>query len=125
MKIATIIVRILMGLMFLFASISYFFKLFPVPEMKGAEKIFNDGVAASIYLMPLIKVIELLCGLLFVVGRYVALATVVIFPIVVNIFCYHAFVGPEGLPVAVPLLLCNLFLAYAYRKNYTGLFAAK
>ena len=125
MKIAIIAVRTLMGLMFLFASIVVLFNLMPHPEMKGNAKLFMDGIMATGYFMTLLKVTELVCGLAFVIGRFVPLATVVIFPITLNILLYHAFVAPEGLPVAIPLILGNLFLAYACRKNYKTLLAAK
>ena len=125
MKIAVIIVRMLMGLIFLFGSIVFFFKLMPEPEMQGDVKVFNQGIAASVYLMPLIKVIELLCGIAFITGRFVTLAVIVIFPIIVNILLFHAFLAPEGLPVAVFLFLGDLFLAYAYRNNYVPLLKAK
>jgi hypothetical protein len=125
MKIASIIVRILMGLMFAFASIAYFLKLFPVPEVTGSVKIFNEGIAASVYLMPTVKVFELLCAIAFLSGRFVPLATVVIFPIVINILLFHAFLESSGLPVASLLLIGNLFMAYYYRNNYKGLFAVK
>jgi putative oxidoreductase len=125
MKIAAIIVRTLMGLLFLFASIVVLFKLMPQPEPKGAVKIFMDGIQATIYLLPFIKITELVCGIAFVSGRFVPLATVVIFPITLNILLFHAFVAPEGLPTAILLLLGNLFLAYFYRQNYKTLVAAK
>ena len=124
MKIAIIVVRILMGLMFLFASIVVLFNLMPHPEMKGNAKLFMDGITATGYFMTLLKTTELVCGLAFVVGRFVPLATVVIFPITLNILFYHVFVAPEGLPVAIPLMLGNLFLAYACRRNYKMLLAA-
>jgi len=79
MKIATTIVRILMGLMFLFASIVVLFKLAPQPELKGSQKLFMDGIAATVYFMPLLKITELTCALAFLSGRFVPLATVVIF----------------------------------------------
>jgi uncharacterized membrane protein YphA (DoxX/SURF4 family) len=125
MKIATVIVRLLMGFIFLFASIVVLFNLMPHPEMKGNAKLFMDGIMATGYFMPLLKITELVCGLAFVAGRFVPLATVVIFPIVLNILFYHVFVAPEGLPVAMPLVLGNLFLAYDCRKNYRTLLAAK
>ena len=121
MKAAAIVVRILMGLMFLFASITYLFKLYTPPPMTGAVKIFNDGIEASIYLMPTVKVFELLCGLAFVSGKFVRLAVVVIFPIIVNIVCFHAFLQPSGLPIAIPLALGDLFLATYYRESYKPL----
>jgi putative oxidoreductase len=114
-----------MGLMFLFSSVVVLFKIMPQPELKGSVKVFMTGVEATHYLLPLIKITELVCSIAFLSGRFVPLATVVIFPIILNILLFHAFVAPEGLPVAILLLLGNLFLAYYYRKNYATLVAAK
>ena len=125
MKITVIIVRVLMGLLFFFASIVVLFKLVPQPEQTGNIKVFMDGVNASGYLMPLIKITELLCGIAFVAGRFVPLATVVIAPIVVNIFFFHVFVDTSGLPVAVFLVFANIFLAYAYWDKFKPLLEAK
>ena len=125
MKIAVIIVRVLMGLLFLFASIVVLFKLVPQPELTGNVKVFMDGVNASVYLMPLIKITELLCGIAFVTGRFVPLATVVIAPVTINILFFHAFVDASGLPIAIFLLLGNLFLAYTNWEKYKPLLAAK
>ena len=125
MKIAVIIVRILMGLMFAFASIAYFLKLMHEPEQTGSVKIFNDGIVASIYLMPTVKIIELLCAIAFLSGRFVSLATVVIFPIILNILLFHAFLQPSSVPLAVILLIANLFLAYYYRDRYKSMLSAK
>lgn len=124
MRIAVIIVRVLLGLMFLFASVSYFLNLFEAPPMEGDVKKFNEGMAASGYLFQLVKAIELICGLAFLTGFFVPLAAVVILPITVNIFLFHAFLGPEGLPLATALLLGNVFLLYAKRKHYTAIFAS-
>lgn len=125
MKIAVIIVRVLIGLLFLFASITYFLNVFPPPEHAGRAAVFMDSLAASGYILPVVKVFELLCGLAFIAGRFVALAVVVIFPVAVNILLTHAFLLPEGLPVAVPLFLGILFLVYANLEKYKPLFEAK
>jgi uncharacterized membrane protein YphA (DoxX/SURF4 family) len=124
MKIATLIIRTLIGLLLLFASISYFFHLMPEPEVNGNFKAFNLGLVASTYLMPLAKTIELLCGLAFVSGRYVTLANILIMPITLNILFINYFMAPEGLPIAALLFLGNLFLIYRYWDNYKSLFAA-
>jgi putative oxidoreductase len=127
MKIAMIIVRTLMGLMFLFASVVVLFKIDmgKMPEMSEANKTFMAGIMASGYLLTFIKVTELVCSILFLTGRFVTLATVIIFPITINILLSHIFVAPEGIPMAVALLIGNLFLAYYYRKNYESLFVMK
>jgi len=129
MKIAVIIVRTLMGLMFVFSSIMFvlmfYFNMFPMPPMEGPVKAFNEGMAASIYFMPLLKITEFLCGLAFISGRYVALACVVIAPVIINIFLFHAFLGPEGLPIPIALVIGNAFLAYANWDKYRPLLTSK
>jgi uncharacterized membrane protein YphA (DoxX/SURF4 family) len=125
MKIASIVIRVLVGLLYAFASIAFFLKLVEAPEVTGSVKVFNDGMAASVYLMPTVKIIELLCAVAFLSGRLVPLATVVIFPITLNIFLFHAFLEPSGLAIAALLLIGNLFLAYYHRKKYKGLLTLK
>jgi putative oxidoreductase len=123
MKIAMIIFRTLMGLLFLAASIVVLFNLVPKPELTGTVKTFNDGMDSVGYMVPMIKIVELICGLVFVTGYFVPLATVLIAPVIVNIFMFHAFVDRSGLPVAIFLVLANAFVAYYYRESYRGLLA--
>lgn len=125
MKIATLIIRTLIGLLLLFASISYFFHLMPEPEVTGNFKAFNLGLVASTYLMPMAKTVELLSGLAFVSGRYVTLANIAILPITINILFINYFMTPENMPIAILLFLGNIFLIYSYRGNYKSLFVAK
>ncbi len=121
MKIATVLMRTLMGLLFLFASITYLFHLITPPPPTGAMKVFSDGLDASVYLMPTVKIIELLCGIAFVLGRFVPLATVLISPVIVNIVLVHSFLAPEGLPLAAFLVFANAFVAYGHRDAFKPL----
>ncbi len=124
MKIATIIIRTLIGLLLLFASIGFFLKLMPEPETNGNFKAFQLGLIASTYLMPLAKSIELLCGLSFVTGKFVTLANIIILPITLNILFINFFLSPEGIPIAIFMFLGNLFLIYRHWNNYKSLFIA-
>lgn len=125
MRIATIIIRVLLGLVFVLASGTYFLDLVPQPELTGDMKIFNEGIDAAGYLVPTVKVLELICGLAFLTGRFVPLAAVMIFPIAINILGVHTFLAPEGLPIAIFVVFANLFIAYRHRSNYQGLFQSK
>ena len=126
MKYAVIIVRTLVGLMFIFASVTYFLNVAPPPpEFTGNTKLFMDGIDASGYILPVAKVFELLCGLAFISGRFVALAVVLIFPIALNILFINAIHTPDVLPIAIALFLAVLFLAYSEREKYAPLFEAK
>ncbi|MEL1241066.1 DoxX family membrane protein [Flavobacterium flavipallidum] len=122
MKIATLIVRTLMGAIFLCTSISYFLNLNPETASTGDFKAFQVGLIASTYLMPLAKTVEFLCGLSFVFGKFTTLANIVIFPVIINILLINYFLRPTDLPIAVAVFAGNLFLIYSHWQNYKGLF---
>lgn len=122
MKIAIIIIRTLLGLLFLYTSVSYFFHLTPEPATSGDFKAFQLGLIASTYLLPLAKSIELLCGLSFVTGKFMTLANLVIFPVTLNILLINYFLTPDNLPLAIFVFIGNLFLIFTHWENYKGLF---
>jgi putative oxidoreductase len=128
MKIAMIIVRTLMGLLFLFASVSYFLMImgvFPMPPLEGPMKTYNEGLAASGYFFMLLKITELVCAILLLTGRFVPLALIVLSPIIINIFFVHLFLDRTGLPVAIFLIAANIFLAYCYRDAFKPLLTSR
>ncbi|CAN5495244.1 hypothetical protein BH09BAC6_BH09BAC6_28480 [soil metagenome] len=91
----------------------------PVPAGEFMGSLIKTG-----YLFQVLKVIEILSGLFLLFNRYTAFFVVLIFPITLNIFLFHTFLAPSGLAMAAPMLLINLFLGYAYRNYYSGLFTA-
>lgn len=128
MKIAMIIVRTLMGLLFIVSSVVYFLMVmgvFPMPAIEGPVKTFNEGLAASGYFFTLLKVTELICGILLLIGRFVPLALVVLSPIIINIFFVHLFLDRAGLPVAVFVVLANIFLAWYHWDAFKPLLQPK
>jgi putative oxidoreductase len=125
MKIAYTVIRVLVGLLFIFSSMAFLLKLVTPPEQTGDMKIFMDGMIASGYLLYAIKITELLCGLAFVSGFFVPLASVVISPIIVNIFLVHVFLDTSGLPVGIILILSNLFFAYFHKSLFLPILKPK
>jgi hypothetical protein len=87
-------------------------------------KTFNDGLKASGYLVPLVKTIELTCGLSFVTGKFNKITFILLMPISVNIICTHLFLAPEGIPLASFLFLGNIILLYSKWDSYKELFTA-
>ena len=118
MKIATIIVRVLLGAMMLFASISYFFNLGEQPVPTGDMATLMGGLMASKYMFPLVKSIELIAGLMLVSGKFIKLGTLLLLPISVNIFLIHTVTQVSDLPVAIFVLIANIFLIYAYWNDF-------
>ena len=125
MKIAMVIVRTLMGLLLIMSSITYFLivmGMFTIPEIPdGPLKSFNEGLAASGYFMILLKVTELVCGFLLLIGRFVPLAMVIISPVIINIVLTHLFLAPSGVGPGLFLAAGNIFLAYYYRDAFKPL----
>jgi uncharacterized membrane protein YphA (DoxX/SURF4 family) len=124
MKITTHIIRTLIGLLLLFAAVSFFLKLVPEPVTTGDFKAFQVGLVASTYLMPLAKGLELLCGLAYVTNRFVTLANLIILPITINILLINIFLSPENIPIGLFIFMGNLFLIYRHWDNYKPLFRA-
>ena len=124
MKIATLIVRILIGALLLFASLSYFFKFGEQPELVGDMKTVMMGFMATKYLLPVAKFVELICGLSFVTGKFMKISSLILVPITLNILLINVFLMPEGIPIAAALFIGNLFLIFRNWNSYKGLFVA-
>jgi putative oxidoreductase len=124
MKIAIIIVRTIFALWFLFASVVFLFQIkMEAPPLPATAMNFMTALIGTGYLLTVVKVVELVCGLMLLTNRWAPLATVMLFPITVNIVLFHGFLdNPTSLPVCIGMLAAHLFLAFAYRKNYKTLF---
>lgn len=130
MKIAMIIVRTLLGLLFLFASTTYVLLVmgvFPAPPMEGAVKTFNEGLAVTGYFFILLKITEFVCSILLLIGRFVPLALVILAPIIINIFMVHLFLDPSAVSLAIAsfAVLASIFLAYYHRDAFKPLLTPK
>lgn len=126
MKIAVTIARVLLGLVFFVFGLNFFLHFIPQPPPPaGKVGAFEMGLIGSGYFFQYMKVVEVLSGLFLLINRYTALFTLIIFPVTLNIFLFHAFLMPSGVPMGAVLLLLNLFLGYAYRKYYASMFVTK
>ena len=126
------VVRSLLGLVFLVSGVFGLLLVFgvvPMPAPKGpqseAATAFMTGLMKAGYLFPLIKVTEVVAGAFLLANRCVPFALVLIAPVVVNILAVHAFLMPEGLPVALAIFAAEGYLGWAYRAAFRPLFAAR
>ena len=126
MKKVTLVARLLLGLVFFGSGVAFFFT--PTPKLEGALAEFFAGMAATQYFFYLLKGTEIVCGLALLSGYYVRLALVVLAPIVLNIVLVHAFMAPEGLPLALVLVVLEVYLSFfsaEYSPTIKTLFRAK
>jgi putative oxidoreductase len=120
MKIATIIVRVLLGLMFAVLGSNAFLHFIPVPPMSGPGGAFMGALSETGYIKA-IAAIQVAGGLLLLIGRYIPLGLTLLGPIIVNILFYHIFMDKTGMPVAIVVAVLTLFLLWRYRENFAGL----
>ena len=120
MKVATVIVRLLLGLMFVVFGSNAFLHFMPMPEMTGPAGDFIKSMAATGYLQA-IAAFQVIGGALLLVGRYVPLGLTLLGAIIVNIDLYHIFMERSGLPMAIVVSLMSLFLLWRYRDVFYGL----
>jgi len=111
-------VRILFGLMFVNAGLNKFLSYMPMPEMTEQAGALMGAFGATGYMFPLIAVTELFAGVLILTKKYNALGAVLMMPITVNIFLFHAFLDPAGLAMSIVLLGINIFLLYSQKKSF-------
>ncbi len=121
-------VRALLGALFLFGGIGFFLMEIP-PLPPGDMATFMNGMVASKYFLPLLKVTEIICGLFLVSGFFVPLALVILAPIVLNIFFVHLMMQPPE-TLVTPLLMgaAMIYLSFfspSYSSHIKKLFVMK
>ena len=117
--------RILLGVIFFVFGLNGFLQFLPQPPMPEAAGAFAGALAATHYMFPLIKGTEVICGALLLPGQFVPLALVLLAPIIVNILLFHAVLAPEGVIMAVVLVVLELVLARAHWSAYAPLLKRK
>jgi len=120
-KVATIVARVLLGLVFVVFGSNIFLHFMPMPPPPATlAGDFSKALMQShyIYVVGLLQVIG---GLLLLIGRYVPLGLTLLGPVIVNILLFHIFLDPSGLPMALVVAVLALFLLWRYRTNFAGL----
>ncbi len=119
MNIIFLAARILLGLLFLAFGLNFWFKFIPLPPLPegSAAGPFIGALFASGFL-TLVKVLEIIGGLLLISGRYVNAALAMLGPIVVNIAMYHIFLVKGGYVMSAVLVVLAV-VALAGQRSFT------
>jgi len=124
MKVATLIARILVGLVFFVFGLNPFLHFLPavLPADLGGQ--FLSLLFQSHYVL-FVAGVQVVGGALLLVNRYVPLALALLGRVLVNILLYHALLSHPGGSIAVVVAILWGFLFYRYRQNFAGLFVQK
>lgn len=124
MKIASTIARYLLGLLFLVFGLNGFLHFIPMLPPPGLAGQFMGALFMSHYLI-VVFLLEVIPAVLLLAGRYVPLALTLLGPVIVNIFLFHSFMEPSGLPIALVTVVLWLLVFAGHRSAFNGIFQAK
>jgi uncharacterized membrane protein YphA (DoxX/SURF4 family) len=117
------VVSLLFGLMFINAGLNKFFNYMPMPDdMPESMVKLMTAISQITWLIPLVGVVEVVGGILFITNRYRALGAIIIFPVLIGILFINIISAPSGLPIALVLLAICLWAMYENREKYAPLF---
>jgi putative oxidoreductase len=124
MKIASLIARLLLGLIFLAFGLNGFLHFIPLPPPSGVAAQFYGALVASPF-WTVIFAVQVIGGTLLLLNRFVPLALVALAAVIVNILAFHIFMAPAGLPLALFVGALWTVVALRNKQYLASLFVAR
>ena len=125
MKIVAMIARYLLGLMFTVFGLNSFLSFIPMGPMPPGLAGDFSRLLFSTHYFYFVGAVMVVSGVLFLVGRFVPLALVLLGPVLVNILIFHIVMAPRSIGTGLFATLLWLLVAYQARSAFTGLFQAR
>jgi putative oxidoreductase len=118
--------RLLFGLMLL-AWVGMGLTGWQPPPVAPEAEALRDALFGSGYIIPAVLIAYFLVGVCYISGLYVALASVVLLPVSLNILMFHAFLNPNprSLTIAALLFVANLGMLWLHRGAFGELLKAR
>jgi putative oxidoreductase len=125
MKIATLIARLLLGLIFVVFGLNGFFNFINMgPMPSGLAGQFIGALAQSHYFW-VVAALQVAGGALLLVNRFVPLGLVLLGPVIVNIILYHVFLNLTGIGLAIVVVILWFIVFYGHRQYFSGIFVQR
>lgn len=115
--------RYLLGLAYLVFGLNYFFNFIPTPEFHSPAKEFM-GILFTTNFMLTVKIIEISCAVLLLIGLFPRLAAVILMPISVNILLFHTLIEQASPIVGIVLVSVNFLILVGYFEDFKAVFKA-
>lgn len=122
MKFFNALPSYLLGLIYILASGAFFFMVFthaPMPETPGMAGDFSRILMVSGF-MTVVKVFELVLGLMIIVPKTRKLALVMIAPISLSVFLVDTLIM-QAVSAGLVLVLLNILALYQNKKSYQSI----
>jgi len=111
-------VQVIFGLILIVFGSNVFLEFMPVPEFNEAAGAYLGALFATGYIFPIMAILWILVGLLFIFNKCSPLGAVIIFPISLNILLFHIFLDSTGLTFGLIIFILNIYLLYVHWNSY-------
>jgi uncharacterized membrane protein YphA (DoxX/SURF4 family) len=123
-KTITMTVRIFLGAFLLIFGVNKFADFMPPPELSEQMSTVMGALMSSNF-MTIIGVLEILCGVLILAGKYTPLALTFAIAIMLNAALFHVLMDtPANGGGAIIGLILAVVLVYAHKDRFTSLLSA-
>ena len=123
MKVAVLIARILLGLIFVVFGANGFLHFIPSTPPPGAAGQFA-GLLFTTHYYVVVFALQFIGGLLLLVGRFIPLGLVILAPIIVNILLFHIHMNPSGIGPGLLATILWFVVFSAHRESFRGILSA-
>lgn len=124
MKIVTVIVRILLGLIFFVFGLNKFYTFIPGQLPPGVAGQFMEILVSTKYLM-IVGAFETVGGLLLLINRFVPLALCLIGPVIVNVLIVGILLTSQALVPGLVVAVLWFFLFVRFQASFSGIFQSR
>ncbi|WP_412986213.1 DoxX protein [Pontimicrobium sp. IMCC45349] len=119
------VTRIIYGAFLTFFGLNGILQFMPLPQPTPEAGELLGAFAKAGYIFPIVGILEVGMGVLLLINRYVALALVLVFPIILNAFLLHLFLDMPGIGGSLVALVFNVALFVFYKNSYKSVFQLK
>jgi uncharacterized membrane protein YphA (DoxX/SURF4 family) len=125
MKIASIIARYLLGLMFTVFGLNGFLNFIHQPPPANPLALQFLIAVSSSHFAAFFFAVQLIGGLLLLSGYFVPLALTLLAAELYNILAFHLTLAPESIPPALVACVLWVLVFLQYRRSFQHILAVK
>lgn len=118
-----LVIRVLLALFMIVFGANKLFHFMPPPEMTGPGAELMALYGASGF-MAIVGLLELLAGLVLLVGKFIPISLTIIVAIMFNAALFHVLYDPATIAGSLVALILTLILIFAYKKKFGTYFKA-
>jgi putative oxidoreductase len=125
MKVAALIARILLGLLFSVFGLNGFLHFIPSGPLPAGLAGQFAGVLMQSHYFVAVSALQLAGGVLLLLNGFVPLALTLLGPVIVNILLFHLLMDLKGLRLGVFVAVLWVIVAVRVRKHFSGIFVMR